>query len=31
MHDVACIVRSEARRVHEDQSVHEARQVGFAN
>ena len=24
-HDVSCIVRSEARRVHEDQSVHEAR------
>ena len=24
-HDVSCIVRSEARRDHEDQSVHEAR------
>ena len=24
-HDVSCIVRSEARRGHEDQSVHEAR------
>ena len=24
-HDVSCIVRSEARRGHEDQSMHEAR------
>ena len=30
-HDVSCIVRSEARRGHEDQSMHEARNIVILN